>query len=55
MDNAEIQSILQTLGARVPPASQLILVGGSALALLGSPLQGVSGTRRNRYKPMLTL
>jgi hypothetical protein len=25
------------MGAHVPPASQLILVGGSALALLGSP------------------
>ena len=37
MDHAEIQSILQNMGARVPPASQLILVGGSALALLGSP------------------
>lgn len=37
MDNAEIQSILQNMGARVPPSSQLILIGGSALALLGSP------------------
>ena len=37
MDNAEIQSMLQNIGARVPPASQLIPVGGSALALLGSP------------------
>ncbi len=37
MDNSEIQSILQNMGARVPPASQLILIGGSALALLGSP------------------
>src|SRR5262245_59775911 len=25
------------MGERVPPASQLILIGGSALALLGSP------------------
>ncbi len=37
MDNAEIRSILQNIGARVQPNSQLILVGGSALALLGSP------------------
>jgi hypothetical protein len=37
LDNAEIRSILQNIGARVPPGSQLILVGGSALALLGSP------------------
>ncbi|MBM3145023.1 MAG: hypothetical protein FJ010_08655 [Chloroflexi bacterium] len=37
MDNPEIRSILKTLGERVPPASQLILVGGGALALLGSP------------------
>lgn len=37
MDNTEIQSILQTLGERVPSAARLILVGGSALALLGSP------------------
>ena len=37
MDNAEIQSVLQTMGRRVPPASRLLLVGGSALSLLGSP------------------
>jgi hypothetical protein len=37
MDNTEIQAILQNIGARVPPDSQLTLVGGSALALLGSP------------------
>jgi hypothetical protein len=36
MDNAEIQSVLQTIGMRVPPASRLVLVGGSALSLLGS-------------------
>jgi len=36
MDNAEIQSVLQTMGIRVPPNSRLILVGGSALSLLGS-------------------
>lgn len=37
MDNSEIKSLLQTLGERVPPGSQLILIGGGALALLGSP------------------
>ncbi len=37
MDNTEIQSILQILGERVPPSSHLLLIGGSALALLGSP------------------
>ena len=37
MNNNEIQSILHSLGERVPPASQLMLIGGSALALLGSP------------------
>jgi hypothetical protein len=37
MDNAEIQSVLNTMGARVPPSSRLVLVGGSALSLLGSP------------------
>jgi len=37
MDNAEIQSILQIIGERVPPSSQLVLIGGSALTLLGSP------------------
>jgi hypothetical protein len=36
MDNAEIISILQNMGARVPPGSRLVLVGGGALALLGS-------------------
>lgn len=36
MDNAEIQSVLQSIGMRVPPASRLILIGGSALSLLGS-------------------
>lgn len=36
MDNAEIQAVLQNLGARVPPGSKLTLVGGSALALLGN-------------------
>lgn len=37
MDNSEIQSILQNIGERVPPHSQLILIGGGALTLLGSP------------------
>ncbi|HKY55734.1 MAG TPA: nucleotidyl transferase AbiEii/AbiGii toxin family protein [Anaerolineales bacterium] len=37
MDNTEIQSVLQSLGERVPSAFALVLVGGSALALLGSP------------------
>jgi len=36
MDSAEIQSVLQMMGTRVPPASRLVLVGGSALSLLGS-------------------
>lgn len=37
MDKSEIRSFLQSLGERVPPGSQLILIGGGALALLGSP------------------
>jgi hypothetical protein len=37
VDNTEIQSILQRLGARVPPSSRLVLIGGGALMLLGSP------------------
>jgi hypothetical protein len=37
MDNAEIQAILNAMGKRVPPASRLILIGGSALSLLGNP------------------
>lgn len=37
MDNTEIQFILKTLGERVAPESRLVLVGGGALALLGSP------------------
>lgn len=37
MDNAEIQVILHNIGARVPPSSQLVLLGGGALILLGSP------------------
>lgn len=41
MDDVEIQSILQSIGAHVPPSSKLTLVGGSALALLGSPRQTI--------------
>lgn len=37
MDNTEILSILHKFGERVPPNSRLVLVGGGALALLGSP------------------
>jgi hypothetical protein len=37
LDNSEIQSILKNIGERVPPHSQLILIGGGALTLLGSP------------------
>ena len=36
MDKIQIQSILKILGERVPPFSQLYLVGGGALVLLGS-------------------
>lgn len=36
MDHHEIQSILQSMGERVLSGSQLILIGGGALALLGS-------------------
>lgn len=37
VDTPEIRSILKAMGERLPPASRLILVGGGALALLGSP------------------
>ncbi|HKI53870.1 MAG TPA: DUF6036 family nucleotidyltransferase [Anaerolineales bacterium] len=37
MDNTEILSILHKFGERVPQNSRLVLVGGGALALLGSP------------------
>lgn len=37
MNNTDILSILHKLGDRVPPNSRLVLVGGGALALLGSP------------------
>lgn len=36
MNTPEIHSILLALGEHVPPGSQLTLIGGSALALLGS-------------------
>jgi hypothetical protein len=41
MDNLKIKEILAKLGEHVPPASRLILVGGSALALLGNPRQTI--------------
>ena len=37
MDNSEIRSKLQSIGEQLPPGSQLVLIGGSALTLLGSP------------------
>jgi len=37
VDNSQIQSVLRALGERVPASSRLFLLGGSALALLGSP------------------
>ena len=37
MDITQIQTSLQKLGEHVPPNSDLVLVGGSALALLGNP------------------
>jgi len=37
LGNSEIKSILQSMGERLPPHSQLILIGGGALTLLGSP------------------
>ncbi|GAB4495762.1 MAG: hypothetical protein OHK0052_04060 [Anaerolineales bacterium] len=39
MNVSEIQTILQKIGEKIPAKSQLTLVGGSALALLGSPRQ----------------
>lgn len=36
MNNSQIQSILEMLGKRVPASSRLLLLGGSALILLGS-------------------
>lgn len=41
MDSTEIQAILQKLGERVPPGSDLVLLGGGALALLGNPRQTI--------------
>jgi len=37
VDNTDIRTILQALGESVPSGSRLVLIGGSALALLGSP------------------
>jgi len=37
MNYDELNSVLTTIGERVPPFSQLTLIGGSALILLGSP------------------
>lgn len=37
MDYIELQTVLTQLGERLPPASRLTLIGGSALILLGSP------------------
>lgn len=36
MNSSQIQSILEMLGKRVPASSRLLLLGGSALILLGS-------------------
>jgi hypothetical protein len=36
MNFQELRLILTTIGERVPPASQITLIGGSALVLLGS-------------------
>lgn len=41
MDKAKLQSILTILGEQVPPATQLFLLGGSALTLLGSLRQSL--------------
>lgn len=37
MDYSELENALTQLGERLPPQSQLTLIGGSALLLLGSP------------------
>jgi hypothetical protein len=37
VDTSEIRSVLQKLGEKLPAGSRLTLVGGGALALLGSP------------------
>jgi hypothetical protein len=37
VDYIELQTVLTQLGERLPPASRLTLIGGSALILLGSP------------------
>ncbi|GAB4461589.1 MAG: hypothetical protein OHK0041_25400 [Anaerolineales bacterium] len=37
MDKQKLESILTTLGEQVPPGSQLNILGGGALTLLGNP------------------
>lgn len=41
MDREKLHSILTTLGEDVPLSSQIYLIGGSALTLLGSPRQSL--------------
>ena len=41
MDKDKLQSILTILGEQVPPSTQLFLLGGSALTLLGSLRQSL--------------
>lgn len=41
MDREKLHSILTALGEDVPPASQVYLIGGSALTLLGNPRQSL--------------
>jgi hypothetical protein len=41
MDKTKLEAILNILGEQVPPNSQLLLLGGSALTLLGSPRQSL--------------
>lgn len=41
MDKTKLEAILSILGEQVPPNSQLLLLGGSALTLLGSPRQSL--------------
>lgn len=37
MDYLELKNVLNQLGKRLPPSSQLTLIGGSAMLLLGNP------------------
>lgn len=41
MDKTKLEAILNILGKQVPSNSQLFLLGGSALTLLGSPRQSL--------------